>query len=588
MTASRKLSANSRVRSASLLAATILAAAAPAGAQEVSFQRLLNAENESQNWLLVYGNYASHMASSLSQINRDNVRDLEVKFMVSLLNYDLGGATGAVGVQQTPLVNDGYLYVNTGTARMFKIDVRSGNRGDVLWVNDPDADTGGWQTRIRGISLLGNNVYTPTSGAELSAVDANSGETVFFVSAKAPEPEAQNQGITAAPLAVKDMIILGHATGSGNGHRAWLAAFDAATGEERWRTFMVPGPGEPGHETWEDDHNAYLTGGAAIWSTPSYDPDTNLLMIGTGDPAPWSAPEFRPGDNLYSASTVALDADTGEIKWYFQEIPNESWDMDTVNPRMLYDLEVDGQMRKVMGTFSRNGFYYTLDRTNGEFVWARPYLDDITWTTGLDPKTGLPVEYDPNVALQDYAGRAQRYGLGDTRGLDICPVHSGQPTYWPPHFDAERMTAYVQHSIGCANYTRTQPVPDGAQNWVGVTVGNGFGWQPSRGPYLGAVSGFDVRTGEVVARFTQTDQMGSGNLGTGGDLLFMGHTDGRFAAYDKDSLTELWTFNVGTGFKAPPITYSIDGEQYIAVVAGQARGNLNIQSNQLLIVFGLR
>jgi alcohol dehydrogenase (cytochrome c) len=527
------------------------------------------------------------MASSLSQINRDNVGELELKFMVSLMNYDLGGATGNVAVQQTALVNNGYLYVNTGTARVFKIDVRSGQRGEILWVNDPEADTGGWSARLRGVALLGNNVYTPTSGAELFAIDTDSGETVWSISAKAPEPEAQNQGITAAPLAVKDMIIVGHATGSGHGHRAWVAAFDANTGEERWRTFMVPGPGEPGHETWADDHNAYLTGGAAIWSTPSYDPETDIIMVGTGDPAPWSAPEFRPGDNLYSASTVALNVNTGEFEWYFQEIPNESWDMDTISPRLLYDIEVDGQLRKVMGNFSRNGFYYTLDRQTGEFLWAKPYVE-VTWTSGLDPKTGRPVEYDPNVTLQEYAGRAQRYGMAETYGRDICPQHGGMPTYWPPHFDSERMWAYVQHTLGCADYQRSEPLPDPNENWVGRTVGFGTGRTPSRGPYLGAVTAVDVRTGETVARYVQTDQIGSGNLGTAGDLLFMGHSDGRFAAYDKENLAELWSFNVGTGFKAPPITYSVNGEQYIAVVAGQPNDDLNIQPNQLLAVFGLR
>jgi alcohol dehydrogenase (cytochrome c) len=575
-----------RIALAVLLAGTFLSVGGPALAQEVSTQRLLNSSSEPQNWLMVYGNYASHMSSGLSQINRSNVADLELKFMVSLMNYDLGGATGNVAVQQTPLVNNGYLYVNTGTARTFKIDVRSGDRGDVLWVNDPEADTGGWSARLRGISLLGNNVYTPTAGAELLAIDTNSGETVWQISAKAPEPEAQNQGITAAPLAIKDMIIVGHATGSGNGHRAWVAAFDAGTGEERWRTFMVPGPGEPGHETWADDHNAYLTGGAAIWSTPSYDPDTDIIMIGTGDPAPWSAPEFRPGDNLYSASTVAMNVNTGEIVWYFQEIPNESWDMDTINPRMLYSVPVNGEMRNVMGNFSRNGHYYTLDRATGEFLWAKPYVE-VTWTSGLDPKTGLPVEYDPNVELQDYAGRAQRYGMADTRGLDICPQHGGMPTYWPAHFDQGRMWAYVQHTLGCADYQRSQPLPDPNENWVGRTVGFGTGRTPSRGAYLGAISAVDVLTGELMARNVQTEDTGSGNLGTAGDLLFMGLSDGRFAAFDKDTLAELWSFNVGTGFKAPPIAYSVGGKQYLAIVGGQANGDLNLQPNQLLLVFGL-
>lgn len=574
------------IGTAVLLAGTILSFSA--AAQEVTPERLLNALGEPQNWLTVYGNYGSYMSSGLDQINRSNVGDLEVKYMVSIMNYDLGGASNTVNVQQTPLVNEGYLYVNTGTARTFKIDVRSGTRGEILWVNDPQADTGGWAARLRGVALLGNNLYTPTSGAELVAVDTNSGETVFHVSAKAPEPAAQNQGITAAPLAVKDMIILGHATGSGNGHRAWVAAFDATTGDERWRTFMVPGPGEPGHETWQDDHNAYLTGGAAVWSTPSYDPDTDLIMVGTGDPAPWSAPEFRPGDNLYSASTVAMDVNTGEIKWYFQEIAGESWDMDTINPRMLYDIEVNGQMRKVMANFSRNGYYYTLDRATGEFLWANEYVE-VNWTAGLDPKTGHPVEYDPNTPLQDYAGRAQRYG-DTSRALDLCPWHSGMPTYWPPHYDSTRQVAYVQHIIGCADYQRSAPLPDPNENWVGRTVGFGTGSVASRPQTLSAITGVNVNNGEIVAQWTMDEQTrGSGLLGTAGDLLFAGQPFGKFAAYDKDTLQEVWSFDVGAGIAAAPISFSAEGKQYIAVVAGEGRAGSYrfVQPNQLLVVFGL-
>jgi alcohol dehydrogenase (cytochrome c) len=583
---SRAITATKVFSTAALAAGTMLGLCFSASAQEVTNLRLLNSKSEPHNWLMVYGDYAAHMSSGLAQINRGNVANLRPKFMVSLMNYERGGASGNVAVQQTPLVNNGFLYVNTGTARTFKIDVRSGDRGEVLWVNDNKADTGGWSARLRGIALWGNNVYTPTSGGLLYAIDTNSGQTVWEKNTKAPPPEAQNQGITAAPLAVKDMIVVGHATGSGHGHRAWLAAFDAKTGDQKWRFFMVPGPGEPGHETWKDNHNAYLVGGAAIWTTPSYDPDTGILMVGTGDPAPWSAPEFRPGDNLYSAATVALDVNTGKLRWYFQEIPNESWDMDTVNPRMLYDIPIGGQMRKVMSTFSRNGFFYTLDRVNGNFIFAEPY-HEVTWTAGLDPKTGKPLEYNPNTPLQEYAGKAQRYGQAATRGRDVCPWHSGAPTYWPPHFDAKRLVAYTQGILGCADYHRTAALPDVTQNWVGKTVGFGTGSTASRGARLGHITGVDVRNGKIVSRFVQTDPIASGNLGTAGDLIFAGHSDGRLAAYDKDTLAELWSFNVGTGIRAPAITYSVGGKQYVAVVAGTARDDMNLQPNQLLVVFGL-
>jgi alcohol dehydrogenase (cytochrome c) len=552
--------------------------------------RLLNAKSEPQNWLMVYGDYSSHMSSALSQINRTNVSQLKPKFMVSLMNYNLAGASGEVRNQQTPLVNDGYMYVNSGINRVFKIDVRSGDRGEVLWVNDPEINTLGYSARGRGISLLGDSVYTPTVEARLLRIDATSGETVWDISAAAPAPEGPNQGITAASLAVKDMIIVPHATGSGHGHRAWLAAFDAETGAERWRFFMVPGPGEPGHETWADDHNAYLVGGAALWTTPSYDAEANIVMIGTGDPAPWSAPEWRPGDNLYSMSTVALDADTGELKWYFQEIPNESWDYDTVNPRMLYDVEVAGEMRQVEGHFSRNGFYYTLDRRTGEFLWAKPYTE-VNWTKWLDPKTGKPIEYDPAQTLQEYAGRAQRYG-DLTRAKDVCPYFSGQPTNWPPHFDESRMMAYQQAHFACADYQRSAALPEGrGEDWVGGGAAHGIGFGTgstlSRGAPLGVIHGIDVRTGEVKVRHTNTFASRAGVMGTAGDLVFVGEDDGTFGAYDKDTLAQLWSFNVGTGIRAPAMTYAVGGQQYVAVVAGQSYAAKNIQTAQMLVVFGL-
>ena len=202
-------------------------------------------------------------------------------------------------------------------------------------------------------------------------------------------PSAKTQGFTGAPLAIKtaggkELVIQGESTGGQLGTRSWVGAFDIATGKLAWRTFTIPAPGEPGSETWKDNHNAWRVGGGGVWQTASYDPASNLLYLGTGDAFPSFDPQFRPGDNLFTASTIALDADTGKIRWYFQETPNEHWDFDTPSPKMLYDVNVNGEQRKVVANFSRNGFYYTLDRTNGQFLRADPYQEKITWTKGID------------------------------------------------------------------------------------------------------------------------------------------------------------------------------------------------------------
>jgi hypothetical protein len=197
-----------------------------------------------------------------------------------------------------------------------------------------------------------------------------------------------------------------------------LAAIDAKTGNVLWRLYSIPAPGEPGHETWADDHEAWKTGGGAFWYTGAYDPATNLLYYGVGQPTPMFDPEYRPGDNLYTNSTLAINADTGKIVWYFQYTPNEMYDYDEVGSQMIYDVTINGEPRKVLGHFGRNGFYYTLDRTNGSFISAAQYVKNLHWTKGIDPKTGKPVEYDPARKLQQYAVASNR----TTGEVDVCPT----------------------------------------------------------------------------------------------------------------------------------------------------------------------
>jgi alcohol dehydrogenase (cytochrome c) len=564
--------------------------APPAAAADVSAERLLNAPSDPQNWLMVHRDYNNSRHSPLKEINRDTVKDLKLKFLLSIGGTSTGG-TMRGKEEGTPLVDDGFMYVVDTWNRVMKFDVRSGTQAVPLWRYDPKITR---SRTSRGIAMYGNKVYVATYDARLIALNRDSGEVVWEVNAAAPTDPSTGtpskvQGFSGAPLTVKtrggkELVLVGESTGGSMGTRSWAGAFDANTGALVWRTFTIPAPGEPGSETWKDKHNAWRIGGASVWQTASFDPDTNLIYYGTGDAFPTYDPEFRPGDNLYTASTLAFDADTGKIAWYFQETPNEHWDFDTPSPKMLYEVTINGERRKVVANFSRNGFYYTLDRANGQFIRADQYQEKVTWTKGIDAKTGKPVDYDPNLDVQTYAGIGVRRGKA---GQELCPWWSGAPTFFPPTYDAKRMVAYVAAAEGCSAGTSIKTPMDENRDWVGQRM---CCFEQGRTNVHGSLWAVDVRTGKVIAKEQFPLPNESGLLSTGGDLLFSGHHTGHFAAYDSDTLKEAWSFDLGTPITAPPMTYSVNGKQYIAVVAGGAgdmRGARLYQPAAVIAVFGL-
>jgi alcohol dehydrogenase (cytochrome c) len=569
---------------------SIAAVARPVAAADVSTERLLNAPNDPQNWLMVHRDYNNSRHSPLKEINRDTVKDLKLKFLLSIGGTSTGG-TMRGKEESTPLVDDGFMYVVDTWNRVMKFDVRSGTQAVPLWRYDPKITR---SRTSRGIAMYGNKVFVATYDARLIALNRDSGEVIWEVNAAAPTDPTTGtpskvQGFSGAPLTVKtrggkELVLVGESTGGSMGTRSWAGAFDANTGALVWRTFTIPAPGEPGSETWKDKHNAWRIGGASVWQTASFDPDTNLIYYGTGDAFPTYDPEFRPGDNLYTASTLAFDADTGKIAWYFQETPNEHWDFDTPSPKMLYEVTLNGETRKVVANFSRNGFYYTLDRTSGQFLRADQYQEKVTWTKGIDPKTGKPVDYDPNLDVQIYAGIGVRRGKA---GSELCPWWSGAPTFFPPTYDAKRMVAYVAAAEGCSAGTSIKTPMDENRDWVGQRM---CCFEQGRTNVHGSLWAVDVRTGKVIAkeRFPLPNE--SGLLSTGGDLLFSGHHTGHFAAYDSDTLKETWSFDLGTPITAPPMSYSVNGKQYIAVVvggAGDMRGARLYQPSAVIAVFGL-
>jgi alcohol dehydrogenase (cytochrome c) len=563
----------------------------PALAADVTAERLLNTANEPQNWLMVHRDYDNSRHSALNEINRGNIKDLKLKFIFSIGGRATGGTLRGKE-EATPLVDDGFLYVSDTWTRVMKFDVRSGTEAVPLWRYDPKIARA---RTNRGLALYGNKVLVATNDMRMIALNKDNGELIWEVNAAAPTdpatgtPAAKTQAFTAAPLALKtrggkEIAVMGESSGGQLGTRSWVGAWDVNDGKLAWRTFTIPAPGEPGSETWKDNHNAWRIGGGGVWQTASYDPETNLLYLGTGDAFPGFDPEFRPGDNLFTASTIALDADTGKIVWYFQETPNEHWDFDTPSPKMLYEVSLNGETRKAVANFSRNGFYYTLDRANGQFLRADQYQEKVTWTKGIDPKTGKPVDYDPKRDVQVYAGVG---ALRGKRGEEACPWANGAPTFFPPTLDAKRMVAYVAGAEGCWAPGGTIKIPmDESKDYVGLAR---CCTEQGRVTAHGALWAIDLRTGKIVAkeRFDRASE--SGMLSTDGDLLFSGHVTGKFAVYDSDTLKEMWSFSLGTPITAPPMTYSVGGKQYVAVVAGgggAVRGGGLLQPSAIVAVFG--
>jgi alcohol dehydrogenase (cytochrome c) len=582
---------------AALLAGTALAFCGSAGAAPVDHNRLLNADNEPENWISVFQNYSSHNFSRLDEINRDNVANLRPVFTVPLTSALKADKTP--GLQGGPLVDEGMMFITDGWGITRKIDVTAGDKGVVLWRTDPAVSTDE-TPRDRGLAFWGNNVYNDLVDGRVVAFDRDTGEIVWdqqVARTNITDDFYGKEQFTAAPLAAEGKILVGQSFGDA-GTRGWLAALDPETGAELWRRYAVPGPGEPGHETWLDDHDAWKTGGGGMWTTGSYDPEQRLAIWGVGQPVPMFDPEYRPGDNLFTNSALAINIDTGEIEWYFQYTPNESWDFDENGVHMLIDVEIDGELRKTVNHFGRNGIFYQLDRTSGQFIQSSQFVDKVTWTAGIDPKTGKPLEYNPGLEVQVY--------LPETRVLrgepeaTICPNYHGGVRWQPSSYNGETRTIYAGISEGCFSH-KIEPVialPGGGIDADGPGGRSGRIGDAKFDRY-GAVVAIDATTGQVKAKHNLPHDNLSGAVATAGGLVFSGQLDGTFTAFDADSLEPLWTFNTGISFKAPPITYAVGGKQYVAIIAGGeaapyvARGFdgdpvlQNMETGAMLYVFSL-
>jgi alcohol dehydrogenase (cytochrome c) len=565
-------------RTASMLVGALIAAP-PALAADVTSERLINADKEPGNWLMNHRTYDSQRYSPLERINKDNVKDLKLAYAVAI-----GGTAANENLESTPLAEDGFLYVVDQWGVLYKIDGRSGKAGRIVWRMDPGQEN--VPLANRGAALWGNLVVTVANyPPRMIATDKDTGKVKWETSLADGQADLQ---LTAAPLAVKDKIILG-AAGGDRGVRDFIVALDAATGKLVWRNYTVPAPGEPGSETWKDKNNAWQTGGGAMWVTGSYDTDTNQVLWGTGNPVPMFNPYYRPGNNLYTNSLISWDPDSGKMNWYFQYTPGDMWDYDEAGTHILIDGQVAGQARKLVAHSGRNGFFYALERANGQHVLAKPYVDSVTWTKGIDQKTGLPVDYDPTKDIQAYSGQ-QAMTLTD-RTKKLCPSWLGGNNYWSASYSRRTKLVYIPSASSC---TETTLDPSMAKNATGTIAGGAAKHLERAESDMIVVDPF---TGEVKKKLHKPYPNRSASLTTAGGLLFTGFVDGSFAAYDDTSLEPLWEINVGSGFNAPPMTFEVGGKQYVAILSGLSRNGKaalvytpelrEMRHQTMLFVFGL-
>jgi alcohol dehydrogenase (cytochrome c) len=572
---------------AGLLASTMLASTSLlAMAADVTTERLLNASSEPQNWLQVNKDYASHRYSELDQINKGNVKDLHVAFTVALGGAQGGKKVPLGGHQSTPLVDDGAMYVVDGWGVVYRIDVRDPAKARITWLMDPGVNKEDmFLASNRGVALYKNFVVSVTGDCKVIWTNRDTGEVAKTV--KFDDLKTSHCTLTAAPLLINDKLIV-PGSGGDQGARAHMDALNADTGALIWRTFSIPAPGEPGHETWKDNNNAWKQGAGSFWQTGSWDPKLNLTYWGTGQPTPMFDPEYRPGDNLYTNSTLGLDPNTGKMKWYFQYTPGDFLDYDEVGINQLIDTKINNEDRQILAHFGRNGFFYRLDRANGQFISAEQYAIKINWTDGIDPKTGKPVEYDPKKDLQTYKiGQPSRRAQGTLVG---CPDMQGGVNYYPTTYSRRTHLSYGGGIEGCTSIT-PDPTNDAAGDYI---LGGKFS-----NPVVekGSVTSMDPTTGKKVAQLPTDYPVNSGVTSTAGGLLFTTTANGTVWALDDETLKPLWSFNTGSFSSAPPMTYSVNGKQYVAVLiggGGPIRDILNqspelkdMQNTSMLYVFSL-
>ncbi len=500
----------------------------------VTWERLLNAANEPENWLMYSGTLDSQRHSRLDRVHTRNVADLELKWAYQIPAIDRA--------ETTPLVVDGVMFVTEAPSNVVALHAATGRP---YWRYDhelPDDLRLCCGRNNRGVAILGETLYMSTLDAHLVAIDARSGNLVWN---REVAEYSSGYSKTAAPLIVKDHVVTGIAGGE-YGIRGFLDSYNAETGEREWRAWTIPGPEHADNRTWAGE--SWRTGGSPTWITGSYDPNLDLIYWGTGNPGPdWNG-DVRLGDNLYSDSALALDADTGELAWYFQFTPHDVHDWDAIQIPILGEVVYEGEMRKVMMWANRNGFYYTLDRQTGEFLVGESFARQ-TWAEGLD-ENGRPIRFPDTSPTFE--------------GVVVSPSVYGATNWWSPAYSPRTGLFYVNAFDGEQEYfKRDQEYVEGEY----YSGGAGRRVLPVDS-YQSAIRAIDPATGDLRWEFPLAPHSTSGLLSTAGDLVFGGTVGGYFFALDAASGKELWHVNVGARVHSAPMTYAVNGQQYISVAAG--------------------
>ncbi len=503
----------------------------------VTQEMLEQGTSDPEKWLLYGGSYANHRHSPMKDFTTRNVKKLRVSWAMPT------GTTGQF--EASPVVYDGIMYVTTSYNRLFALNATN---GDIYWrydhsqPKDPRFCCGPVN---RGVAISGDTLLMGTLDAKLLAFNRHTGEIIW-------ETEVGNYkhglSITAAPLIVGNLAVIGVAGGE-FGIRGYFDAYNLNTGERVWRHYTVPAEGEPGAETWADD--SYKTGGSPAWTTGAYDPETETLFWTTGNPAPdWNG-DSRKGDNLYSDSVLAVDIHTGVRKWHFQYTPHDVWDYDGNSQIFLLDMKYKGEKRKTVVQANRNGYYYIIDRTNGEFLQATKYLEQVTW--GTIDENGRPVVNPLAMPKEDPDFR-------------VCPgLFGGSNGAWTNAYSPKTGYIYVaamencmQFEKGFSMFLQGLPFLGGSFKLVDAKAGKSYG-------HLTAI---DAATGDIAWRYHDDDPMMGGVLSTEGGVVFTGNQQGKVLALDAKKGKVLWEFKMGSGIRSQPIVYKVDGRAYLAVGSG--------------------
>ncbi len=500
--------------------------------------------------------------SPLTAINGDTVQNLRAVWAFSF------GGEKQRGQESQPMVKDGVMYVTASYSRVFAIDVKT---GEELWQYDarlPDGIMPCCDVINRGVALYDDLVIFGTLDAKLVALNKDSGKVVWK---KTVADYKAGYSITAAPLIVKGKVITG-VSGGEFGIVGKVEAYDAKTGQIAWTRPTVEGHmgyiwqdgnkvengisgGKPG-QTWPGD--LWKTGGAATWLGGTYDPEVDLLFFGTGNPAPWNS-HLRPGDNLFSSSRLAIDPDDGKIVWHFQTTPNDGWDFDGVNELVSFNYQENGKTIKAAGTADRNGFFYVLNRENGDFIRGFPFVDEISWAKGLDKK-GRPIYVDSNRPGNPADSADGKKG----QAIRAVPSFLGGKNWMPIAYSQQTGLFYVPSNEWAMDIWN-EPV---SYKKGAAYLGAGFTIKPTNDEYIGVLRAIDPKTGQEVWRYKNYAPLWGGVLTTAGNLVFIGNPEGYLMAFDAKTGEVKYKFNTGSGIVGSPVTWEMDGEQYISVVSG--------------------